>query len=203
MTDHRPTQRPDPHTVVEGDQIRTSRLLLRPWRRDDAAAALAIYGTDEVTRWLSPTMGRVDDEDAMAEILQTWATADLEPPQRRWALELLEDGSLVGGAGLLPLPPDGVDLEVSWQLAPARWGQGLASEAGHGVAHYAFESGADELFAVVRPRNQRGAATARSIGMEWVGETEKYYQLRLQVYRLRAGDLDVPQTVEGLSKRPT
>jgi hypothetical protein len=26
--------------------------------------------------------------------------------------------------------------------------------------------------------------------MEWVGETEKYYNLRLQVFRLRKGDLD-------------
>jgi hypothetical protein len=27
--------------------------------------------------------------------------------------------------------------------------------------------------------------------MEWVGETEKYYNMRLQVFRLRPGDLDV------------
>jgi hypothetical protein len=28
--------------------------------------------------------------------------------------------------------------------------------------------------------------------MEWVGETEKYYGLRLQVFRLRPADLDSP-----------
>ena len=27
--------------------------------------------------------------------------------------------------------------------------------------------------------------------MEWVGETDKYYDLRLQVFRLRKGDFDV------------
>jgi len=73
------------------------------------------------------------------------------------------------------------------------WGLGYAAEAGHAAAHRAFETGVDELFAVVRPRNTRGARTATSIGMEWVGETEKYYDLRLQVYRLRKGELDVPQ----------
>ena len=46
---------------------------------------------------------------------------------------------------------------------------------------------------MVRPHNTRGAATAQRAGMEWVGETEKYYDLRLQVYRLRKGDLDIPQ----------
>jgi len=28
--------------------------------------------------------------------------------------------------------------------------------------------------------------------MEWVGETEKYHDLRLQVFRLRPGDLTAP-----------
>ncbi len=76
---------------------------------------------------------------------------------------------------------------------PPSWGQGYAAEAGHAVAHHAFDAGVEELFAVVRPRNTRGARTATSIGMEWVGETEKYYDLRLQVYRLRKGELDVPR----------
>jgi len=31
--------------------------------------------------------------------------------------------------------------------------------------------------------------------MEWVGETEKYYDLRLQVYRLRKGEIDAPRPV--------
>ena len=93
---------------------------------------------------------------------------------------------------MLPLPPYGEDLEVAWQLAPHAWGHGYAAEAGHAVAHHAFASGVEELFAVVRTQNGRGAATAQRVGMEWVGETEKYYDLRLQVYRLRKGELDVP-----------
>ena len=44
---------------------------------------------------------------------------------------------------------------------------------------------------MVRPRNERGVATARRVGMEWVGETDKYYDLTLQVFRLRKGDLDI------------
>jgi len=102
---------------------------------------------------------------------------------------------VIGALALLPLPPDELDLEIGWQLAPSAWGKGYAVEAGHAVAHYAFASGADEIFAVVRPRNARGAATARRVGMEWVGETDKYYALTLQVYRLRKGDLHLPGPV--------
>lgn len=179
--------------VVSGDRVETARLVLRPWRVADAPAALEVYGADEVTRWLSPAVDRVADLERMEELLARWSTAELEPPQRRWAVELLEDGTLVGSATLRALPPGEEDLEVGWQLAPAHWGHGYATEAAHAVAHYAFESGAEEIFSVVRPRNTRGIATARRIGMEWVGETDKYYDLRLQVYRLRRADLDIAE----------
>lgn len=33
------------------------------------------------------------------------------------------------------------------------------------------------------------AATAQRVGMQWVGETDKYYGLPLHVYRLRPPDL--------------
>jgi hypothetical protein len=46
------------------------------------------------------------------------------------------------------------------------------------------------VFAVVRLGNTRGVATARRVGMEWVGETDKYYGLAMQVYRIRAAELD-------------
>ena len=50
--------------------------------------------------------------------------------------------------------------------------------------------GTDEVFAVVHATNRGGIAMARRLGMEWVGETEKYYDRTLQVYRLRSADLD-------------
>ncbi|MEV8092292.1 GNAT family N-acetyltransferase [Streptomyces nigra] len=179
---------------VAGNRIHTDRLVLRPWSVSDAANAVSVYGHGEVARWLAPAMPVVDDEAAMAAVLRQWIDecSTLESPAGRWALELADGGGLIGGAAVLPLPPDGVDLEIGWQLAPAHWGRGLATEAGHAVAHYTFTQGVDEVFAVVRPRNTRGAATARRVGMEWVGETQKYYGLALQVYRLRRGDLDLP-----------
>ena len=176
---------------VQDGVIRTPRLTLRRWSVDDAEAALGVYGVDDVARWLTPAMARIPDVTSMRTQLEGWTSQDLAAPQGRWAVELSDTGDLVGGVAVLPLPPGGEDLEVGWQLAPHAWGRGLAAEAGHAVAHHAFTSGVEELFAVVRGQNGRGAATAQRVGMEWVGETEKYYGLRLQVYRLRKGDLDV------------
>jgi RimJ/RimL family protein N-acetyltransferase len=174
------------------ERLITERLVLRPWRIEDAEPALGVYGAGEVARWLSPAMDRVVDLAAMRLVLQQWIAEDtrLLPPAGRWAMERRDDGSLVGGAILLPLPPGKVDLEMGWELHPDGWGHGYATEAGRALAGFAFAEGYDEIMAVARPANTRAAATARRIGMEWVGETDKYYDLRLQVFRLRAGDFD-------------
>lgn len=203
-------------------RLATERLILRPWRIEDATDALAIYGDERVAKWLSPAVERVLDVAEMRELLERWIADDasLTPPCGRWAIELaappesaarrtepegkgtepegkggkgteLPVGQrVIGGAALLPLPPAGEDVELGWQLRPDAWGHGYATEAGLAVARWAFSQGIEEVMAVVRPANARGSATVQRLGMEWVGETEKYYDLRLQVFRLRPADLD-------------
>lgn len=175
--------------------LTTERLLVRDWEDQDAAAALAIFGDERVARWLAPAIDPVPDEGAMLELLRAWrvereeSLADLDHYLGRWALVRRDSGEVVGALVLRTMPPHQEDLEIAWQLAPAHWGHGYASEGAEGLAHWAFEQSASELFAVVRPGNDRAAWIARRLNMEWVGETEKYYDLTLEVYRLRPGDL--------------
>ena len=171
--------------------LATDRLVLRDWTEDDAEAALTIYGAPEVAQWLIPAMELIPDTAAMRRLLTQWAHErdTAEPATGRWAIVLREDGRVIGGATLRRLPVPGNDVEIAWQLDPVHWGRGYATEAGLGLARYAFDQDVDELFAVSRPRNTRAAATARRMGMQWVGETDKYYGMRLEVYRLRRSDL--------------
>ncbi|GGP78418.1 GNAT family N-acetyltransferase [Saccharothrix coeruleofusca] len=182
----------DPSAPPPSGVIRTDRLVLRPWRVEDAAAALEVYGSAEVTRWLSPVMDRVPDLAAMRLLLQRWIAEDgrLTAPAGRWALHRADDDRVIGGAVLLPLPPGDEDLEIGWQLHPGAWGEDYAGECAFALARLAFEHGVDEVFAIVRSDNAQDAAAIRSNGMYWVGETRKYFGLELQVYRLRAADLD-------------
>jgi RimJ/RimL family protein N-acetyltransferase len=168
----------------------TERLVLRGWTADDAEAALGIYGDREVARWLAPEMDTVADQAAMSLVLDRWAAqnAQLMTPAGRWAVELRGDGQVIGGASLLPLPPDD-EFEIGWQLHRQAWGHGYATEAGLALARWAFGQGIEQVIALVRPANTRATATVRRIGMEWVGETEKYHRLRLQQFRLSPGDL--------------
>jgi hypothetical protein len=61
------------------------------------------------------------------------------------------------------------------------------------VAHQAFEASVPVSCSPSWPGNHRSSATARRVGMDWVGETQKYYGLNLQVYRLVHPDLDLPE----------
>jgi len=171
-------------------QLVTDRLVLRPWQVDDAPAALRSYGDAEIARWLSPTMDQVSDESGMRVVLQQWIAEDTRmlTPAGRWAIELRDSGLLIGGATLLPLSPDD-EYEMGWQLERTHWGNGYATEAGMAVAQWAFGQGLEQVIALVRPTNSRAEATVRRLGMEWVGETEKYHHLRLQEFRLRPADL--------------
>ena len=96
---------------------------------------------------------------------------------------------LLGSITLRRMPPFQEDLELAWQFSPSSWGNGYATEAARAVAAWAFEDSAHGLFAVMRPANERAEKVARRLGMQWVGETDKYYDLRLQVYRLRPTEL--------------
>lgn len=170
--------------------LRIDRLLVRDWSIDDAEAALKIYGHDSVMRWL-PELDRIPDAAAMQLVLRSWVAeqSEMAPGTGRWALVALDGGALVGGISLLPMPVPEADVEIGYQLAPEYWGRGYITEAAWALAHWAFQHSLVELFALVAPDNVRGAATARRIGMEWVGESDKYHGTRLLVFRLRPDDL--------------
>ncbi|WP_046472441.1 GNAT family N-acetyltransferase [Allosalinactinospora lopnorensis] len=172
-------------------ELRTPRLVVRHWEDSDAEAALAVYGAEEVARWLTPVMRTVQDVQAMRSVLHAWVEAqpNLVPPAGRWAIVRREDGLLVGGLSLRLLPPYEEDFELGWQIRPDLWGNGYATEASRVIIRWAFDQGIEELFAVARPDNTRAIGTARRLGMEWVGETDKYYDRVLQVFRIRPSEM--------------
>ena len=187
------SRRPQGYRRGVAFSLTTERLRVRDWTVDDADAALATYGVAEVTGWLTPETDRIGDRPAMRAVLQAWveAQANLQPPRGRWAIERLADAAVVGGLAIRLLPPRLVDLEISFQLRPEEWGNGYAAEAAGALIRWAFTQDIGELYAVALPGNTRAIATCERLGMQWVGETNKYYDRRtLQVHRIRPSDLE-------------
>ncbi len=178
-----------------GPALISDRLLVRDWAVGDADAAFEIYGATDVTPWLTPSMQQVPNPAAMRSVLEAWIEAQpgLLPPTGRWAVVRREDDLLIGGLVLRQLPPYEQDIEISWQIRPDLWSRGYATESSRMLIRWAFTQDTDEIFAVAKPHNTRAIATARRLGMEWVGETTKYYNERLQVFRVRPADLDVAE----------
>jgi ribosomal-protein-alanine N-acetyltransferase len=173
------------------DLLRTERLIIRDWSEDDAEPAFAVYGRPEVARWLTPAIEEIHDIEGMRLVLRRWIAEarDDEAGLGHWAITLAGDGTLIGGVSLHRLPVDEQDVEIGWQVGPEFWNLGYGSEAGLGIIRRAFELDVDEVFALARPANERAENAARRLGMTWVGETDKYYDLRLNVYRLRSSDV--------------
>ncbi len=163
-------------------------------RPETPRPGVAIFGREEVTRWLNPAMSPVPDAAGMAEVMQRWAEqdAEAEPPVGHWAVRRADAEAIIGSITLRRMPPHEIDLELAWQFVPEEWGNGYATEAAAAVATWAFQRSAHEVFAVMRPANAASERLARRLGMQWVGETDKYYDLRLQVFRLRPPDLVTP-----------
>jgi len=169
---------------------RTARLRLRPWRVGDAPAALRTYDHPHTVHGLSPSAPRVCGRTAMRALLEQWIADDETAPAGRWAIERRHDHRVIGGASLLPLPPGNDDLGLACQFDPAVVPvDDYVTEVAGALVSRAFDHYVDEVFAVVRPDDPRTAATVGRTGMPWVGETTKYFDLDLQVYRVRRADL--------------
>jgi RimJ/RimL family protein N-acetyltransferase len=178
--------------------LATDRLIARPWTVDDGdlAAAYDIYSRSEVARWLdAPTAN-----DEIHTRIERWSRPTSDPTYGVWAVEeRTEPGRPIGSVLLRPLPPADEDVEVAWHLHPSYWGRGYATEIGRAAADRAFRTGIEEVFAVVRPGNRRSLGVARRLGMEYVGNTEKFYGVRMELYRLRPGDLASPADLRELA----
>ena len=183
------------------EHFRTGRLTARDWSTDDAAAAYAIYGREDVMRWLGPQPRRpVGSLAEMTERIEVMAErAAARPEFGLWPLEVTGTGEVVGAVLLQPLPdgyaaggqpPDaGAEVvEIGWHLNPDHWGHGYATEAGWGAVTLAFGArDLDRVVAVVEPANGPSLAVCRRLGMTHLGQTSQYYGLTLELFELVRG----------------
>jgi RimJ/RimL family protein N-acetyltransferase len=172
--------------VVEGDDgataITTDRLVVRPWRLDDADRFFDIYRRQEVTRWIGAEP--MEDRREAIELIERILARLKETDSRfgSWAVVDRSSGVPVGGVGLKPLPDAEGEVEVAWNLHPDSWGNGFASEAARAVLARGFADGLSEVWAVTCLDNQRSAAVCRRIGMQLLGVTHRWYHKPLLMF---------------------
>jgi ribosomal-protein-alanine N-acetyltransferase len=85
------------------------------------------------------------------------------------AISLRATGEVVGLSGMQRLGTTG-EVEIGWWLAPERWRQGLATEAGAAVMRYAFETlRFRRVTAIANPDNEASLRVMERLGMTELG----------------------------------
>jgi ribosomal-protein-alanine N-acetyltransferase len=124
-------------------EFTTDRLVLREFTLEDWPAVLA-YQSDPLylryTQWTERT------PEAVQAFVQMFIAQQEQQPRSKYQLvvTLRSTGQLIGNCGIR-LEPPGVlsgevhEAEIGYELAPAHWAQGYATEAAGAIVRYGFE----------------------------------------------------------------
>jgi ribosomal-protein-alanine N-acetyltransferase len=121
---------------MNGPVLSTERLRLRPFAREDVDALHAHWTHPDVRRYLWD--GRVISRDEAADVVEESIAGFAARRYGFWVIERAGVASLVGFAGLRPLP-DSDELELYYGVERAHWGRGFATEASRAVLRYGFD----------------------------------------------------------------
>lgn len=142
--------------------LRTERLLLRPFAREDAAPIAVVLDDADVGRYLLHVPHPYSDVEALRWIT-AWA--------RRWitgrgvALAITRDGEIMG-AVTLTVQPDHRRAELGYWLGREHWGQGYALEAARALIDWGFrELQLERVFAQYLADNRRSGRVLEKLGM--------------------------------------
>jgi RimJ/RimL family protein N-acetyltransferase len=170
----------------------TERLAVRPYSAADADFVLDMYSRWEVVQFLGPAPKAIRTIDEARAAIERWrAVSDPDPLLGYWAVTQRASEDLVGtvllkfaplSADTRPLPLSN-DYELGWHLHPRYWGHGYATEAARGTIKRAFDAGMEEIIALVGPDNEPSKRVATRLGMEYLGQTNRYYNAEAELYR--------------------
>jgi len=166
--------------------LRTERVVIRPYREDDATGLHEVFGSPEVMKW-TPSPPSKDVAETAQRLARAMAFTARQPPgMGLWAVELNDTSEFLGQVGLFPVEGKGPEVEVAYELAPRVWGHGYATEAARALVAYGFgELGLRRIVALILPDNARSRNVASKCGLVLEGPG-RFYGLDLLVYAREA-----------------
>ena len=154
--------------------LTTDRLLIRPWRLDEADRFFDIHRRSEVVRWLSG-VPMTDRQEALERLERYEEELTADARFGTWAVVECTRDFPAGSVLLKPLPNGNGEIEIGWHLHPDSWGRGIATEAAIALLAYGVANGVEEVWAVTHLDNYRSAAVCHKIGMRLLGITDRWY----------------------------
>ncbi len=162
-------------------EIRTNRLYLRQFGKEDLDAYAKIMSDHEVGRWFPKGDGytREETERSLNRILEHWNKHDFGI----WAVIDKEEDILVGRCGL-NIISEVSEVEVDFAFARSYWGRGYATEAAQAALAYGFEIlKLDRIIALSKPENIASRRVIEKIGMRYI-KTAEYWGIICVYYEI-------------------
>ena len=150
--------------------ILTERLILRPFCDDDLEAMVAIYGREDVSRYLN--WGPRSRDDIREWLGRIKRFTDVTPRGEALRLAALLKGtdSLIGDFSVWRTSREHLQGEMGFVLHPDHQGQGYGLEAATVLLRMGFESlGFHRIVGECDPRNAASAALMERLGMRREG----------------------------------
>ena len=160
--------------------IETSRLLLRPFTPDDAAAAAPFLRDPDVIRFMGATPLSIDE---VAETIRGHQERYYERlGMGALAGVLKSTGALVGRYALLRAEIEGVEeLEIDYLTSAAYRRHGYAKEAVRGILAAAWAEGKCRIVARIRPDNTPSLRVAQGLGFRFEKDVQRD-GIRMELY---------------------
>lgn len=159
--------------------IRTDRLHLRLFTREDSDAYAAIMGDRDVGKWFPRGEGytREEAEKSLNYILEHWNKHGFGI----WAVTHKEDNAFLGRCGL-NLVAATSETEVDFVIAKNYWGRGYATEAARAALAHGFQIlNLERIIALAKPDNVASIRVIKKIGMRH-NKTAEYWGITCELF---------------------
>ena len=162
--------------------LRTERLLLRPFRADDAQQAYENWLSDpEVAKYL--TWQPYESVELARAVLAAWEKGSANPEVYHWAIVL--DGEVVGDISVVSMNEKQESCQTGYCLSRKHWGKGIMTEAYAEVLRFLFEEvGVYRVAASHAAQNVGSGKVMEKCGLAFEGVARK--ALRLHASEERA-----------------
>lgn len=162
-------------------RLETSRLVLRPFRMEDAEDIFTMWANDdEVTKYLTWNSHKsVEDTKA---ILNIWIEQYEKPERLNFAIVLKEENILIGGIDVVGYL-DNIPV-IGYVLSRRYWNNGYMTEACKCLLDFLFSQGYEQVRIDAVVENTGSNKVIQKCGGELINTVEEFVKAKNKYYKI-------------------
>ena len=155
--------------------IETERLVLRPFRSEDAPVMFRNWAGDrEVPKYLTWNVHRsvADTEN----VVNMWVAEYNDIKTYNWVIVLKELGEPIGSIGVCRLYENIDGAEIGYCIGKPWWSKGIMTEAFSAIIPYLFEVGFNRIDAAHAVKNPASGRVMQKCGLKYEGTFRQFFR---------------------------